>query len=102
MIFKPRSTLAASMSCWSSKIKSSIGRVSSKRRGSDDLVLASASQLRFCSFMRLVCLVCGFHRQACPLGSQTTNRIFNYPRDIAVKWRAMSNEQLSDGAVEEG
>jgi hypothetical protein len=32
--------------------------------------------------MRLVVLVCFFHRRACPLGSQTTNRIFNYARDI--------------------
>jgi hypothetical protein len=32
--------------------------------------------------MRLVVLVCCFHRRACPLGSQTTNRIFNYARDI--------------------
>ena len=33
--------------------------------------------------MRLVCLVFGFfHRQACLLGSQTTNRIFNYAADI--------------------
>jgi hypothetical protein len=36
--------------------------------------------------MRLVCLVFGFfHRQACLLGSQTTNRIFNYAADIPLK-----------------
>jgi hypothetical protein len=32
--------------------------------------------------MRLVGLVCSIHRRACLLGSQTTNRIFNYRRDI--------------------
>ena len=32
--------------------------------------------------MRLVCLVCYFHRRACLLGGQTTNRIFNYAGDI--------------------
>jgi len=33
--------------------------------------------------MRLVCLVVVFfHRQACLLGGQTTNRIFNYAADI--------------------
>lgn len=33
--------------------------------------------------MRLVCLVLYFiHRQACRLGGQTTNRIFNYAADI--------------------
>jgi hypothetical protein len=33
--------------------------------------------------MRLVCLVVHFvHRQACLLGGQTTNRIFNYAADI--------------------
>jgi hypothetical protein len=32
--------------------------------------------------MRLVVLVCSIHRRACRLGSQTTNRIFNYRRDI--------------------
>jgi hypothetical protein len=35
--------------------------------------------------MRLVCLVVFFiHRQACLLGGQTTNRIFNYAADIPV------------------
>ena len=35
--------------------------------------------------MRLVCLVVVFfHRQACLLGGQTTNRIFNYAADIPV------------------
>jgi len=32
--------------------------------------------------MRLVVVVVFFHRRACLLGSQTTNRFFNYPRDI--------------------
>jgi len=37
----------------------------------------------FFVFMRLVCLVVVFfHRQACLLGGQTTNRIFNYAADI--------------------
>jgi hypothetical protein len=35
--------------------------------------------------MRLLVLVSVlFHRRACRLGSQTTNRIFNYSRDIPV------------------
>jgi hypothetical protein len=35
--------------------------------------------------MRLVCLVVVFfHRQACLLGGQTTNRIFNYAADIPL------------------
>jgi len=36
--------------------------------------------------MRLVCLVVVFfHRQACLLGGQTTNRIFNYAADIPLR-----------------
>jgi len=38
--------------------------------------------------MRLVCLVVVFfHRQACLLGGQTTNRIFNYAADIPAHCR---------------
>jgi hypothetical protein len=33
--------------------------------------------------MLLVVLVSCFHRRACRLGSQTTNRFFNYSRDIS-------------------
>jgi len=83
--------MTASMSGWSSRIQSSIGSVSSKRRVSDDLVLASASRLRFCCFMRLVRLVCSFHRRAWSLGSQTTNRIFNYAGDIPISMIATTN-----------
>lgn len=32
--------------------------------------------------MRWVGVVCYFHRRACLPGGQTTNRIFNYRRDI--------------------
>jgi len=47
------------------------------------VVLASASGLMFCFFMRLLVLVCSlFHRRACRLGSQTTNRFFYYSWDI--------------------
>jgi len=55
--------------------------------------------------MRLVCLVVVFfHRQACLLGGQTTNRIFNYAADIpsaglfffglimARNWQAMPSQ----------
>jgi len=36
--------------------------------------------------MRLLVLVCfSFHRRACLLGSQTTNRFFNYSRDIPTR-----------------
>src|ERR1017187_2197879 len=87
MILRPRSALTASMSCFISRIRSSIGRCSSNAAGSDDLRLASASRLLFFLFMRLVCLGLFFiHRQACLLGGQTTNRIFNYAADIP--WRA--------------
>src|ERR1017187_9278024 len=83
MILRPRSALTASMSCFISRIRSSIGRCSSNAAGSDDLRLASASRLLFFLFMRLVCLGLFFiHRQACLLGGQTTNRIFNYAADI--------------------
>jgi hypothetical protein len=38
--------------------------------------------------MRLLVLVCFlFHRRAGRLGSQTTNRFFNYSRDIPFQWR---------------
>ena len=48
-----------------------------------NVVLASASGLMFCFFMRLLVLVCSlFHRRACRLGSQTTNRFFYYSWDI--------------------
>jgi len=44
-------------------------------------VLASASKLRFCFFMRLVALDCCFPRRACRLGSQTADRISIYAGD---------------------
>jgi hypothetical protein len=60
-----------------------MGKHSSRAVASDDLALACASRLVFFLFMRLVCLVVFFiHRQACLLGGQTTNRIFNYAADI--------------------
>jgi hypothetical protein len=41
--------------------------------------------------MRLLVLVCFlFHRRACRLGSQTTNRFFNYSRDIPEEYWATS------------
>src|SRR5206468_2543017 len=63
---------------------SSIGRSNWKFTGLTlNLALASASGLMSCCFMRLLVLVCfSFHRRACLLGSQTTNRFFNYSRDI--------------------
>src|ERR1017187_2126410 len=96
MILRPRSALTASMSCFISRIRSSIGRGSSNAAGSDDLRLASASRLLFFLFMRLVCLGLFFiHRQACLLGGQTTNRIFNYAADIppCLVWRSTGQDQ---------
>jgi hypothetical protein len=60
--------------------------------------------------MLLVVLVSSFHCQACRLGSQTTNRFFNYSRDISnftldslslVRWidradGALSHQVLRD------
>src|SRR5213593_1885531 len=46
--------------------------------------------------MRLLVLVCSlFHRRACPLGSQTTNRFFNYSRDIPL---AQTNPPIAIGS----
>jgi len=45
--------------------------------------------------MRLVCLGLVFiHRQACLLGGQTTNRIFNYAADISSKAPGSNKHQI--------
>src|SRR5205823_11944042 len=84
MIFKPAWALNASTSALVWRRISSIGRSNWKFTGwTLNLALASASGLMSCCFMRLLVLVCfSFHRRACLLGSQTTNRFFNYSRDI--------------------
>src|SRR5437762_13478522 len=76
MIFNPAWALNASTSALVWSIISSIGRSNWKFTGLTlNLALASASGLMSCSFMRLLVLVCfSFHRRACLLGSQTTNR----------------------------
>src|SRR5947208_8953898 len=76
MIFKPAWALNASTSALLWRMISSIGRSNWKFTGLTlNLALASASGLMSCSFMRLLVLVCfSFHRRACLLGSQTTNR----------------------------
>src|SRR6059036_2560658 len=86
MVLTPRSALSASMSGFNSRIRSSIGRHCSRIRDSSDLVLAWASRFVFFFFMLLVVFGFGFvDRQACRLGSQTTNRIFNYEGDIPLR-----------------
>src|SRR5437867_9331910 len=89
MIFKPAWALNASTSALLCRMISSIGRSNWKFTGLTlNLALASASGLMSCSFMRLLVLVCfSFHRRACLLGSQTTNRFFNYSRDIPRHFR---------------
>src|SRR5437667_12747451 len=84
MIFKPAWALKASTSALVWRMFSSIGRSRWKfTEFTLNLALASASGLMSCCFMRLLVLVCfSFHRRACLLGSQTTNRFFNYSRDI--------------------
>src|SRR5881397_3140887 len=76
MIFKPAWALNASTSALLWRMISSIGKSNWKFTGLTlNLALASASGLMSCSFMRLLVLVCfSFHRRACLLGSQTTNR----------------------------
>src|SRR6266487_2707742 len=76
MIFKPAWALNASTSALVWRMISSIGRSNWKFTGLTlNLALASASGLMSCCFMRLLVLVCfSFHRRACLLGSQTTNR----------------------------
>src|SRR5438034_10220294 len=84
MIFNPAWALDASTSALVWRMISSIGRSNWTFTGLTlNLALASASGLMSCCFMRLLVLVCfSFHRRACLLGSQTTNRFFNYSRDI--------------------
>src|SRR5439155_26222343 len=84
MIFKPAWALNASTSALVWRMISSIGRSRWKfTEFTLNLALASASGLMSCCFMRLLVLVCfSFHRRACLLVSQTTNRFFNYSRYI--------------------
>src|SRR5881392_4518003 len=100
MIFKPAWALNASTSALLWRMISSIGRSNWKFTGLTlNLALASASGLMSCSFMRLLVLVCfSFHRRACLLGSQTTNRFFNYSRDIPL----LDFRQVQRGRVDCG
>src|SRR5437773_12431025 len=98
MIFNPAWALNASTSALVWSIISSIGRSNWKFTGLTlNLALASASGLLSSSFMRLLVLVCfSFHRRACLLGSQTTNRFFNYSRDIPPGNKAWPQERHLD------
>src|SRR5438477_1824449 len=102
MIFKPAWALNASTSALVWRRISSIGRSNWKFTGwTLNLALASASGLMSCCFMRLLVLVCfSFHRRACLLGSQTTNRFFNYSRDIPLG-AEMSQDQFAQFIVDE-
>lgn len=83
MLFKPARALKASISALVARLISNTGRSHRKFTGLKlNGGLASARGLSFCFFRRLVVLVSCFHRRACRLGSQTTNRFFNYSRDI--------------------
>src|SRR5207249_11030748 len=93
MIFKPAWALNASTSALLWRMISSIGRSNWKFTGLTlNLALASASGLMSCSFMRLLVLVCfSFHRRACLLGSQTTNRFSTIQGTFPAKARARTN-----------
>src|SRR6266571_3173261 len=93
MIFNPAWALNALTSALVWRMISSIGRSNWKFTGLTlNLALASASGLMSCCFMRLLVLVCfSFHRRACLLGSQTTNRFFNYSRDIPDTDECLTN-----------
>src|SRR5262249_45593208 len=86
MILSPAWALSASTSALAWRMTSSIGNsICNRAAWRLNLVLASAIGLMFCLFMRLLVLVCSlFHRRACLLDGQTTNRFFNYSRDIPL------------------
>src|SRR5436309_12309437 len=101
MIFKPAWALNASTSALLWRMISSIGRSNWKFTGLTlNLALASASGLMSCSFMRLLVLVCfSFHRRACLLGSQTTNRFSTIQGTFPLLGQCRDIQLLFDSAL---